>query len=73
MFYLSSYVVDFIRSSFGFPTMNWKWTKQNPPIHIYYSTLWEDKCIPLIYEICDQFIGAIYPMLYKKDAPRLSE
>ena len=53
--------------------MNWKWTKQSPPVHILCSVLWEDNYINLIYEIYDKFIGANYFMLYKKDAPSFYE
>ena len=63
-FYLSAYVSDIIFSSFAFPTMNWKWTKQSPPVHIYCSALWEDNYIPLIYESSWQNIRQNFTIFY---------
>ena len=45
-FYLLTYVMDIICTSFSYPAMNWHWTKEKPLIHIYYLVLWEDNYIP---------------------------
>ena len=69
MFYLSTYVMYVFYTSFPFSTMGWNWTKVGPPIHIYCSTLWDDNFIPLIYDICDHFVGSIYQNIFKEYAP----
>ena len=40
-----------------------------PPVHIYFSASWEDKFVPLIYDICDHFVGSIYQYIFKGDTP----
>ena len=49
--------------------MGWNWTRVGPLVHIYCSTLWEDNFIPLIYDICDHFVGSVYQNIFKEDAP----
>ena len=68
-FYLSRYVIYVFYPMFSFPTMGWNWTKTSPLIHIYCSALWEDNFIPHIHEICYQFIGLMYQIFFKGDAP----
>ena len=41
-------------------------------VHIYCSPLWEDKFIPLIYDICDHFMGSIYHNIFKEYSPNFS-
>ena len=64
--------MDGLFSSFPFLAMGWDWTKVGPPVHIYYSTLWEDNFIPLIYNIWDHFVGVVYHKGFKQDAPTFS-
>ena len=63
--------IFYVTSSFS--TMGWNWTRTSPPIHIYYSDMWEDNFVPQIYEICDHFIGSMYQMFLRGDAPTFSE
>jgi hypothetical protein len=44
-----------------------------PPVHIYYSALWEGNFMPMIYDILDHFIGTIHLMIFKENAPTFSE
>ena len=60
-------------ASFSYLDMNWHWTKENPPIHIMYSNLWEDNYRPHTYDICDNFISDVHLDIFKKNAPRLFE
>ena len=72
-FYLSGYVMDIYWETSPFPTMGWNWTGTSPPIHIYYSALWEYNFVPHIYDILDHFIGSIYQNIFKGDAPTFSD
>ena len=71
-FYLSAYVIDLFCVMSPFPAIGWNWTRVRPPIHIYCSSVWEENFIPLIYDICNHFIGSIYHKLFKGDAPAFS-
>ena len=53
--------------------MGWNWTRTSPRVHIYYSDMWEDNFVPWIYEICDHFIGLMYEMIFKGEAPSFLE
>ena len=35
IFYFSAYLLDVLYASNSFPGMNWAWTPQSPPIHLY--------------------------------------
>ena len=72
-FYMSGYVMDVFCATSSFLAMGWNWTRTSPPIHIYCSYMWEDNFVPWIYEICDHFIGLVYQMIFKGDAPTFSE
>ena len=53
--------------------LNWNWTDQSPPIHIYCTDMWEENFIPRIYELCDLFLGSMYYNIFKFDAPAFSK
>ena len=61
--------MDVVCASFTFPATNWNWTRENPPIHIMYSILWEDNYRQHTYDICDNFINAVHFAIFKKNAP----
>ena len=55
-----------------FPNLCWNWEKNCPLVHIYYADLWEDNFVRRIYDICDLFLGSMYHMIFKADAPAFS-
>ena len=59
-FYMSGFVMDAFCVSSSFPTLNWNWTDQSPPVHIYCVDMWDRNFIPRIYELCDIFLGSMY-------------
>ena len=65
--------MDVFCTTSKFPNLGWNWQKNCPPIHIYYSNLWEDNFFCRIYEICDLFLGSMYHMIFKDDALAFSE
>ena len=70
---MSGYVMDVFCDTYSFPSMGWKWTKNSPPVHIYFSYMWVDIFVPSIYEIWDHFIGSMYQMIFRGDALTFSE
>ena len=40
-FYLSAYLMNIMCTSFAYHSMDWNWTREKPPIHIYCSILQE--------------------------------
>ena len=67
-FYIFSYVMDVFCATFPILAMGWNWTRIGPLAHIYCSPSWEDNFIPIIYDICDHFMGSIYHNLLNEDA-----
>ena len=43
-----------------------------PPVHIYHSKLWESNYVANFYDICESFLGRVYFLIFKKEAPAFS-
>ena len=72
-FYMSRFVMDAFYASTSFPALNWNWTDQSSPAHIYCTNMWDDNFIPHIYELCDLFLRSMYYNIFKADAPTFSK
>ena len=55
-----------------FPDLCWNWQKDCPPVHIYFSDMWEDIFVPYIYDICHLFLGSMCHNIFKGNAPTFS-
>ena len=44
-----------------------------PPILIYYSTLWDSNYAAIFYEICEHLFGIIYFSIFKQEGPAFSD
>ena len=73
-FYMSTYVMDVIRSVAPFPLMNWSWTSaSSEAIHFYHSKLWEEKPKVLFYEICHNIVVHVHIAIYGHPPPSILE
>ena len=72
IFYFSTYLLDVLCVSNLFPGMNWDWTPQILPIHLYYKDLWRENSYEKMYKICDHFITNAHQLLFGIEMPRLS-
>ena len=72
-FHMSGYVMDVFCATSSFPAMGWNWSKTSPLVHIYCSDMWEDNFVPWICEICDLFLGSMYQIIFREDAPTFFE
>ena len=52
--------------------LNWDWTPQSPPIHLYYKDLLRENSYEHIYRICDHFITHVHQLIFSTEMPRLS-
>ena len=64
--------MDSLCDSSSFPTLNQYWDNKYPPVHVYFSDMWEDNFILWVYELCDLFLGSMYFKIFKVDAPTFS-
>jgi hypothetical protein len=58
-FFMSSYPIDEICSTYSFPTFSWAWTIDQSRIYLYCSQLWEVNYKEHFYEICDYFLSPL--------------
>jgi hypothetical protein len=72
-FYMSSYLIDVVCSSISFPTMGWDWNPSLPPIHIYFSELWDNNYKRYLYDICDHFMAPLFSVIFNHHPHRLSQ
>ena len=54
------------------PIMGWNWVLPAPPVHIYHAELWDTNYVARFYEICENFLGCIYILIFNKEAPSFS-
>ena len=40
-----------------------------PHVHIYHAKLWDTNYVARFYEICEKFLGRIYFLIFKMEAP----
>ena len=60
-------------ASIMFPSLEFNWTRDKPPMHTYYSDIQEDNYMKHIYNICDKFINDVHFSIFKKNAPQILE
>jgi hypothetical protein len=56
-----------------FSEMNLSWHMSEPPVHIYFSMLWENKYKKSYSMICDLFLAHLYFIIFHQECPRLSK
>jgi hypothetical protein len=56
-FYMTTYLIDAVCVAHVFPAFNWAWNPRKPPIHEYFSQLWEVNFKNYFYDICDYFLA----------------
>ena len=64
--------MDVFCTTSKFPNLGWNWENNCPPVHIYCFDWWEDNFFHRIYDLCDLFLGSMYHMIFKADAPTFS-
>ena len=69
IFYFPTYLLDVLYASNSFPGLNWAWTPQSPPIHLYYKELWKENSYLEMYNIYDHFITHAHQLLLGKRYP----
>ena len=71
-FFFSAFIYDILCAEFEYPNLGWKCSFSAPPLPIYYSELWDTNYAPRFYDICQYFLGTIYFLIFKKEAPAFS-
>jgi hypothetical protein len=71
-FYMSTYLIDAICSSIPFPNLGWNWDLDQPPVHVYFSELWNINYKRYFYDICDHFLSPLYTIIFGFPRYRIS-
>ena len=71
-FFFSSFIIDIFCTKFHYPNLGWNLTLPAPPVPIYHAELWDTNYVPRFYDICEKFLGCIYFLIFKKEAPAFS-
>jgi hypothetical protein len=72
-FYMASYLLDVICARNIFSGMGLSWHVSELPVHVYFSTLWENRYKKSYAMICDEFLARLYFIIFKQECPRLSK
>jgi hypothetical protein len=70
---MAFYFLDVICAINIFPGMGLRWHVLELNVHVYFSTLWENRYKKAYVLICDDFLARIYFIIFKKVCPRLSK
>ena len=57
-FFFSTYIVGIFCVEFRYPN--------------YHADLWDTNYVTIFYEICENFLGQVYFLIFKKEAPAFS-
>ena len=72
-FYMSAYIMDVLCFTSDIPSMEWKWTLEDPtPSHIYHKVLWESNYQPHFYKIFHGMMLPLYQVIFDERPPRFS-
>ena len=52
--------------------MGWRLVLPAPPVHIYFSELWDSNYVARFYDICESFLDRVYFLIFNKEAPAFS-
>ena len=47
--------------------MGWSWVLPAPPVHIYHVDLWDTSYVIRFYDTCENFLGRVYFLIFKKE------
>ena len=68
-FFFSAYIVDVFCAEFCYPNLGWRWVLPALPVHIYHAELWDTNHVTRFYGICENFLGLVYFLIFKKESP----
>ena len=71
-FFFYAYIVDIFCPKFHYPNLGWSRVLPALPIHIYHAELWNTNYVTKFYDICENFLGWVYFLIFKKEAPAFS-
>ena len=63
---MSSYFIDTVYALNNFSHMGWKRTLADPPVHVYFQSLWEQQYMTHYKQTCEEFIMTLYTIVYSK-------